>query len=503
MIMIMKHTQKQGILALLALLCAASVFSSCGSPSDKKDDKTPNTENHPATDATTEAPAPERIKANLPDKDFGGETFTFYGRIYEGEWTANDIFSHTEDGELINDALYNRTTYIEETYNVKLDAIESGEVTVTSKLKTLLTAGDTSFQAICCDVYDAGALSVEGMLLDLNHVENLDLSADWWAQQTNASLSIANKQFYVTGDISIVDNRSTRVFFFNKDIIRALDLENPYELVDNNQWTIEKFIELSEAALSDLDGDGVYDRLKDQFGVMAQKQFGSVLYIASGNLLTGKDDHDIPYALCGTNKALDVMTGISDKISGMRSVSLSDDSVVTNGIYPDNIVYFMEGRALFAPEVLTHIATMRNCTVDIGILPPPKYEASQDAYYCYADGWCVNVYSIPSTNVNSADAGFILEAMAADSKNNLTPAYFNVVLTDKYARDEQSVRMLDLILNSQVMDNANIFSWASIESTVANAIYNGGAIASTIEKKMSTLNKMIDKTVSKIEAVEN
>ena len=62
--------------------------------------------------------------------------------------------------------------------------------------------------------------------------------------------------------------------------------------------------------------------------------------------------------------------------------------------------------------------------------------------------------------------------------------------------------MLDLILNSVVMDNANIFSWASIETTIADAIYKGGAIASTIEKKMSALEKAMTKTVDAILALE-
>ena len=173
---------------------------------------------------------------------------------------------------------------------------------------------------------------------------------------------------------------------------------------------------------------------------MAQTTLGSVLYFASGNLLTGKDENDIPYALCGTDQAINVMTGISDKIAGLPSISTSGETGVSGGVHPDNIMYFMDGRVLFAPEVLVHIETMRDCKVDIGILPPPKYDEAQDKYICYADGWCVNVLSIPTTNTAPDDAGFLFEAMAADSLNNLTPAYFDVVLTDKYARDAQSVR---------------------------------------------------------------
>ena len=234
---------------------------------------------------------------------------------------------------------------------------------------------------------------------------------------------------------------------------------------------------------------------------MAQTQLGAVLYFASGNLLTDKDENDIPYAVCTTDHAISVMTGISEKIAGLPSISTSGETGVSGGVHPDNVMYFMDGRVLFAPEVLVHIETMRDCKVDVGILPPPKYDEAQEDYVCYADGWCVNVVSIPVTNANPDDAGFLLEAMAADSMNNLTPAYFDVVLTDKYARDEQSIRMLDLILDSVVMDNANIFSWASIESTVSDAIYKGTSIASSVEKKLKALDTAMNKTVTAIQAI--
>ena len=271
-------------LLLASLLCAS--LASCGGddPAATVDTKGDTT---PVTEAVTEA---VRVTADLPAKDFGGEEFTFYGRIYDGVWSATDIFSHEEDGEQINDAVYARTAYIEDTYNVKLAALESGESTVVTYLKNFITAGDDTFEAIVCDVYDSGALAVDGMLYDLNNVQNLDLSREWWAQSTNNSLSIAEKQFYVTGDIFINDNKSTRIFFFNKDIIRDLDLENPYDLVDDNKWTIDKYIELSESALYDLNGDNTYTRDADRYGTMAQTTLGSVLYFASGNLLTGKDE---------------------------------------------------------------------------------------------------------------------------------------------------------------------------------------------------------------------
>lgn len=442
------------------------------------------------------------VTADLPDNDFEGETFTFYGRIYEGAWSAVDILSKEIDGEQINDALYARTAYIEDKYNATLETISSENGTVTSLVKTLISAADTSFQAIVCNVYDSGAIAVEGMLADLNYVDNLDLSQRWWAQATNDSLTIANRQFYAAGDIFIIDNKSTRVFFFNKGMIKDFNLENPYTLVKDNKWTLESYFALNEAVKTDLNGDNQMQFEYDCFGTMAQTTLGSVLYLASGELITAKDENDIPYISCDTDRALGIMQTIAEKVSQSASISLSE-SVKVNNIYPDNLVYFQEGRALFAPEVLLHIETMRGSEVDIGITPPPKFDENQKDYYCYADGWCVNVVSIPVTNADPGKIGFILEAMAADSLNNLTPAYYDICLTNKYVRDEESAEMLDLIFSKVVMDNANIFSWGSLQSAVSAAIADGSAIASVIESKRSATEKAIEKTVDAIQSAGN
>ncbi|MCQ2433054.1 MAG: hypothetical protein MJ175_10675, partial [Clostridia bacterium] len=100
----MKH---RNVALFLAAVLLTSVFASCGD-SKKPVAETNNKQNAAVTDSVTEVP---RIAADLPDRDFGGETLTFYGRIYGGAWSASDLLSHTQDGEQINDALYDRTTH--------------------------------------------------------------------------------------------------------------------------------------------------------------------------------------------------------------------------------------------------------------------------------------------------------------------------------------------------------------------------------------------------------
>ncbi len=482
---------------LLSSLAAFAGCSSGNADNTNTDDPSGAAEAEAAPDASgadAEETEPQRVAADLPERDFGGAEMNFYGRIYSGAWSAIDIAVHEQTGEHINDALFERTICIEDTYNVKLNAVESGDSGILSAVQTAVKAGDASWQAAVGDVYDSGSLAASGALYDLNQTENLDLSARWWTQMLNDSLSIAHRLYYATGDIFIIDNKATRVFFFNKDMVRNLGLEDPYSLVKEDRWTVETYAAMNEAVKSDLDGDGTMNRKFDRFGTMAQTTLGCVLCFASGNLLAGKNADDIPELTCMEASAIDVMTGIASHIGGSEAISLSGETTV-NGSYPDNLVYFQEGRVLFAPEVLLHIETMRDCEVDIGILPAPKYTDAQDKFYCYADGWCVNVASVPVTNSAPGDIAFIMEAMAADSLNNLTPAYYEICLTEKYVRDPESVEMLDLILSSVVMDNANIFSWADVEGTVASSIYAGEGIASSLESKRKAAEKIMNRTV--------
>ena len=119
------------------MLLLSGSLSACG------DAKTAETTAAPASVETTpEETEPVYVTANLPERDFGGETFTFFGRIYEGSWSAKDILAKETTGEQINDAIYTRTVNMEEKYNISLDVVESGETTVVNQLKTFITAGD-------------------------------------------------------------------------------------------------------------------------------------------------------------------------------------------------------------------------------------------------------------------------------------------------------------------------------------------------------------------------
>ena len=87
---------------------------------------------------------------------------------------------------------------------------------------------------------------------------------------------------------------------------------------------------------------------------------------------------------------------------------------------------------------------MRESDTEFGILPLPKYDESQTGYYTTSrDGR--SMFVIP-VDVKDADfAGLITEALAVASNKYVVPAYYDVTLKTKTARDDESSEMLDII----------------------------------------------------------
>ena len=101
-------------LILASALMLTSI--SCGSgSSDSKTTTASDNESVPAETTTG------KYDPGLPDRNFGGRTFTFALRGVEGDpyqWNGTDILADEENGEALNDAVYKRNAFMRDTYNV-------------------------------------------------------------------------------------------------------------------------------------------------------------------------------------------------------------------------------------------------------------------------------------------------------------------------------------------------------------------------------------------------
>ncbi|MCL2816307.1 MAG: hypothetical protein FWD23_17065, partial [Oscillospiraceae bacterium] len=136
---------------------------------------------------------------------------------------------------------------------------------------------------------------------------------------------------------------------------------------------------------------------------------------------------------------------------------------------------------------------------DFGILPPPKYNEQQENYYVAVDPWCTSAVSVPITVGDKEKTGLILETLAYESRYILLPAYYDINLKTKFARDEESGAMIDIILNNRLYDLGDMYGWGSVGTFFDNlAQGKGDSLVTFWDKNGSKIISAMEKTMDKI-----
>ena len=503
-------------LTLVAFMCIAA-FSACASGGDQDtsvttpagiagDDTVGDAPDGGSTltDITPPDPEDTRITPNLPEADFDGHKFNVLTRgKSSATWCSRDIFAEGLTGEVINDAVYNRNQTIEDQYN--FEVVEFGSDDPSNVAKTSILSGDDEFDMVCIRIKDhITSLVNAGLLLDLKALELMDLSQPYYDQNSMQFLSIANKQFAVTGDLLIMDNDATRCALFNKNLFNDLQLaQNPaigdslYNIVTKGKWTLDMLATCSTLATADLNGDGQMND-EDQWG-MANEGFNCLaLYNSAGNVLFKKDaTTDIPSYVANNEKSIEAFQRIIPIINSEYSKWYTN---AYNEVHP----YFQDGKILFHLAQLSEVSLYRAMEFEFGIIPLPKYDESQESYYSPVTAYGSNCISVPITATNLDRTATIIEALSCESMYTVTPAYYDIMLKGQRLRDEESGQMLDIILSTTMYELGYVWNWGGIYDTIyqsaANGVTNIASRFKTLEKGCS---KAIDATLKAIETANN
>ncbi|MCL2816322.1 MAG: hypothetical protein FWD23_17145 [Oscillospiraceae bacterium] len=496
----------------LLILCLAAL-NSCGKDGGdgKENISVPrNTEEENITIESESQETAEEIKIlpDLPDDlDFNGYKFRIlYRSPADGDdyWAVHDIDSEAENGDAINDAVYRRNKYIEDKYNFELITIPSSSTNAqASGIKKVVAAGSDEYDTVFTRSGYVPSIITANCALDLNKIPYLDFEKPWWDKSIMSQLSIMNKNYATYGDILATNYNTFRVIMFNKVLIAEYELENPYDMVRKNTWTLDNFHSMFRDASRDINGDGKMDE-KDLYGFLVQKDASMVFYYSAGEPIIEKDGNDLPQLNVGGERSLQVMSKISEIWSAKGAVMFDSDyshlSVGFTAQYLQQV--FEDNRGLLYSEVLDLVAYMRSAEVALGIIPMPKLDEYQKDYISYGDGWCTNLILIPVTNPNPERTGAILEAMAAESKYTVLPAYYDKTLKTKYARDDESEEMLDIIFKNRVISIDELYGWG-MHSAIQGALQSGkGDFVSAIEKVTERVQKNIEKTISAMESLD-
>ena len=132
---------------------------------------------------------------------------------------------------------------------------------------------------------------------------------------------------------------------------------------------------------------------------------------------------------------------------------------------------------------------MRKFTDDYGVLPLPKYDEDQDDYYTLVDGGAnIMVFPADANEEKRELIGAVTEAMSAATYRDITPKYCSLALEQKGARDDESMAMIRMILDSRVIDFGYLFDGSSgWTMKLPNMVKDAGSIASQIESNKSAV----------------
>jgi len=421
---------------------------------------------------TTEAVTTEEISyrsAGLPSEKFDGYAFRFVlsDQTKDYAWYRLDA---EQNGEVLNDAIYQRNSTIEEAFDVDVTEVLYASASYQNNIKNAIMAGDDAFDALFVDFVRQHSYITSDLLLDLYTVDYLELSSPWWDQAVVRDFELNDRIYFITGDISPNVNIRTYVMCFNKDMVKELNLDDPYQIVRDGDWTFDTFKTYVTGVNADLNGDGKMS-YEDRWGFFSETYNTSMLYVSAGGefVVTNDAKNGLEYNVleeANVNRLIASLEIMNDP----NVTLLANDYVNANGgSWTAASAWYIEGNALFRSTVLEPIPRdFRSMETDFGMVPYPKYDEAQEEYHSLAGASSGRFVSVPITQKDLKRTGIILEALAAESVSTVTKAFYDVCLNGKYLRDEESSEMLDIAFAGKKFDWGYILNIAAMNTHIKN-----------------------------------
>ncbi len=433
------------IMAALLAACTICVLGACG----KDDAKTPDTK----PDSTVTEPdnsdntADNNTETEIDyTSDLSTERYDGYNyRMLVRKGKINDQYLEEDSEDLVESATYKRNKEVEDRYGITITVSESNDSNYETDALNSILAGDDAYDLIFAHSRAAFVYAIQGAAMNFNDISTIHLDKPWWTQDITESCNINGKLYVLDGDISTSGLGATMCLFFNKRIFDELGYDYPYEMVKDGDWTFDEFSYLAKKGGDDLNGDGVMDPEVDQYGFRAEQWEApmNILYTGGQKIYDKDDEGNLQLTLYST-KTVEIYDEFFSLMNNASCILFSN----ATGYKGSGM--FSEGRAMFTDTELRHAQTLRNMDDDFGILPYPKFDEADN--YATATNGGSHLLVIPITVSDVERTGAITEALCAIGSRDVIPAFYEKSLKTKYARDEESEDMIDIIRASRIYD---------------------------------------------------
>lgn len=433
-------------LFLTTLMLSQLLFSCAGNPAEEPAADTTaaqTTETSAPAESETEEPP---LSDDIPEIDFGGEDFVFLTTDLPNLQHA--ITTVTEsNGEVLNDTMYQRTMDTAQKYNIVFQddiATKSSNDAITM-FRNSVSAQDEAYDVAMLLERRAFAMVKESFFQDISALPHVDIAKPYWESDINDVINFTDELYIAYGSVVLSLYDMTHILLFNQKMLESLQLENPFDLVLEGTWTLDKMTEMGQAARQDTNGDGTWGA-EDIYGVVGASNALPMNFITSSGARTLETQADgtVSVMLLENPRIEEVFTKVCDifwdpgfwytKSTNSNNYWLSETQ-------------FQTDQALFADHTFFSVSTLRDMESNFGIIPFPKFDAEQTDYYAMVEAGS-RIMTVPVTNKNTEMTGAVLETLNFLTYRDVIPAYYEVTLKQKVSRDNVSSKMLDLIMDS-------------------------------------------------------
>ena len=369
---------------------------------------------------------------------------------------ANGVFYQDENVPgTISAAIEERNAFIKEKYNVSVSSKTVSEKKIAEYIKNSLESNIPYADLLAYPADVSVGLMLSGLLGDFNSLNGFDINAPYF-ENINAKTLATNSTLYLIPDETALVYDDAYVLFYNRKLLEGKTSENPETLAAQGKWTWDKFLEIAKSSATAF-GKSAADLKSDIFGYGAyylETVYSMAMWTSTGNRVvdyTYKNPVDI---VMSSDKMVEITNNLNKALN-------------TRGKYPnannDASEVFKSGRMVFFCNKMQYFYGLRNGTVagaEYGVLPMPKYNESQDRYYCLVDN-SARVLSIPKNltsaneNLQKRDAA-VISALCATGNKTIKDAYINSFVA-LYLFDNSETLMIKTITDSVAFDFTYVY----------------------------------------------
>ena len=387
----------------------------------------------------------------IPVANYGGKTFLISAQgEHEYEFTAEEL-----NGDLANDTLYKWFSTINNRYGVSVESrVPDGEFYEAQSVETMSGTVETSIYAH--NAFQLYVPVLAGLYKNWNDMGTMiDLTAPRWDQEINKASTYNGKLFGLSGQLSISKMLYAMATFYNVELLDEIGYDEKYlyQLVDSGEWTLDMLELICKDVYIDVNNNKRKD-LGDTFGYLSRTGNSLDIWVTQFNMaITARDTANTITPTLYTEENVDIVKRLCEFYYNNTGIAVirgeTDENTTEAEAFRDNMAAMVTCR-------FSRATMFAELGVDFyGILPGVKLNDAQTDYYTSIhDRYAI--YGV-SKNVLDEDKDFIAhitDALCAESSQTVYPQYYDVLLKQRYSKDPDTARMVDLIMKNVRFDTA-------------------------------------------------